>query len=52
MTKLNYKSASDKDELLFDYGKRPQILRLEYPSNQCSNLPQILDLSLCDQHKL
>ena len=52
MTKLNYKSASDEDDLQKIYGRRPQILKLEYLSNHWSNLSQILNLSLCDQTEL
>ena len=52
MTKLDYKSASDEDNLHQNNGRRPQILKMEYLSNHWSNLPQILDLIFTDQTEL
>ena len=52
MTKVNYKSASDEQDLQKNIERRPQILKMEYLGNHWSNLPNILNLSLCDQHKL
>ena len=33
-------------------GRSPQNIKVEYPSNHWSDLPQILDLSLGDQMKI
>ena len=52
MTKVNYKSASDEEDLQMNNGRRPQILKVEYLSNHWSDLHQILNLSLYDQTKL
>ena len=46
MTKLNgKKSASNKEDLQKNIGRRPQILKMEYLSNHWSNLPPKLKLN-------
>ena len=52
MTKLNYKSNSDEDDLQLNDGRRPQILKIEYFSNHWLDFLQILNLSSGDQTKI
>ena len=33
-------------------GRRPKMLKVKYLSNYCLDVPQILNLSLCDQTKI
>ena len=51
MTKLDYKSASDKDDLQSNYGRRRQILKLEYLSSHWSDIPQILNLNIQSNYR-
>ena len=41
-------NVSDQGNLQWKDGRRPQILKMKYLSNHCSDLPQNLDLTLLD----
>jgi len=55
MTKENFANVSNEDNLKWKRtldGILPQISKVKYLSNNWSDLPQILNLGLCDQSKL
>ena len=55
MTKENFANVSNEDDLkwkMTSNGRLPQISKVKYLSNYWSDLPQILNLGLCDQSKL
>jgi hypothetical protein len=55
MTKVNFPNVSNEDDLKWkttSNGRLPQISKVKYLSNYLSDLPQILNLGLCDQSKL
>ena len=55
MTKEKFANVSNEDDLkwkMTSNGRLPQISKVKYLSNYWSDLPQILNLDLCDQTKL
>ena len=55
MTKAQFTNVSNEDELQWKRttdGILPQISKVKYLSNYWSDLPQILNLGLCDQSKI
>ena len=55
MTKAKFTNVSNEDDFQWKWtsdGILPQISKVKYLSNNWSDLPQILNLSLCDQTEL